>query len=306
MPRCVAQPVRGLQIAGRRGGTHLHGLAVDGQLAIDPRELADHHVGGEPEADDGLRTRRLVDQFVRGAERDESSGRDDRDAVREPVGLFHVVGGEQDGLADVAQARHDVPRLPASRRVEPGGGLVEEEQIGVADQPEREIDPAALPAGQRPGAFVGLAAESDEVDHLVDVPRAGVEAGVVPQEFAGTEPVLHPGFLQDDPDPLTVGATAGLRVAAEHLDVPARPLPVALEDLHRGRLAGAVRADDRDDLALLDGEVQTSYGVGVAVVLVQVPDHDRRHDRSSPRRAREHERRHAGWPSSLVVHQRGS
>src|SRR3954453_6732023 len=55
---------------------------------------------------------------------------DDRDAVAERLGLVEVVRREQDGLAEVLQRAHDVPRRAASGGVEAGRRLVEEDQLG--------------------------------------------------------------------------------------------------------------------------------------------------------------------------------
>ena len=49
-------------------------------------------------------------------------------------------------------------------------------------------------------------------------------------------------------------AAAFAGVGAEHVDAAPVPLAVALEDLDGGRLAGAVRAEQREDLAGLDAE----------------------------------------------------
>ena len=68
-----------------------------------------------------------------------------------------------------------------------------------------------------------------------------------------------------------------LRVSAEHLHVPLSRLQVSLEHLERRGLACAVRAEQCDALAFVDGEAHTLHGVGVAVALVQVVDDDRCH-----------------------------
>jgi hypothetical protein len=57
------------------------------------------------------------------------------------------------------------------RRVEPGGGLVEEDQVGVADDAERQVQAAALAAGERLDAGVALLAQTHQVDDLVGVAR---------------------------------------------------------------------------------------------------------------------------------------
>ena len=56
---------------------------------------------------------------------------DDGEAVAELVGLFHVVGGEQDGLAVAVQLAEDLPQGDAALGIEAGGGLVEEQDRRV-------------------------------------------------------------------------------------------------------------------------------------------------------------------------------
>ena len=74
--------------------------------------------------------------------------REDRDAVGQPLGLVEVVGGEQDRLAERGQVRDGVPAAPAGLGVEPGGGLVEEDDVGVTGEREREVEASALAAGE--------------------------------------------------------------------------------------------------------------------------------------------------------------
>ena len=68
---------------------------------------------------------------------------------------------------------------------------------------------------------------------------------------------------------------AALGVVAEHGDDAARAGAVALEDLDGRRLAGAVGAEQAEDLAGGDLEVDAAHGLMVAVGLVQVADEDR-------------------------------
>ena len=87
--------------------------------------------------------------------------------------------------------------------------------------------------------------------------------------------------LQDDPDALAQLATAAAGVEPEHLGVTAVTRPVALEDLDRRRLPGAVRPEQRDDLARLDLEGDTSQRVASAIALDQTFDANARlHDGS--------------------------
>ena len=71
----------------------------------------------------------------------------DRDAVRELVGLFQVLGGEQDGRAGRGQLADDVPHRAPAARVKAGGRLVEEDHLRVADQGHRQVELALHAAG---------------------------------------------------------------------------------------------------------------------------------------------------------------
>src|SRR3954452_4831068 len=199
---------------------------------------------------------------------------DDRDAVAERLGLVEVVRREQDGLAEVLQRAHDVPRRAASGGVEAGRRLVEEDQLGVADEGEREVEAAELAAAERPRVRIGLLAEARELDHLVYVARGGVEASPMRDRLAHRDVPVHARALEHDAHPLAQLVGALLGVVAEHGHDAARPRPVALEDLGRRRLPRAVRAEQPEDLARRDLEVDPADGVMVAVALVQVADED--------------------------------
>ena len=85
--------------------------------------------------------------------------------------------------------------------------------------------------------------------------------------------MVAPG-LEHDPDVGAPPLIAPRRVDAEHPDVPVRAHPEALEDLDRGALAGAVRAEQDDDLATSDGEIDAGEHVLAAVAHPEVTDLD--------------------------------
>ena len=74
------------------------------------------------------------DQLARRPERDDLSVVHDGHAVGQPLGLVHVMRGEDDGAAGGLELLDELPHLAAGLRIEAGGGLVEEQQVGVADQ----------------------------------------------------------------------------------------------------------------------------------------------------------------------------
>ena len=92
---------------------------------------------------------------------------------------------QEDGLPELREPRNHVPGLAAGRRVEPGGWLVEEEQLRIADHREADVEPALLPAGELRGANVSFLLEAHQPDCLIDVPRSCVIARVLLEGFAG-------------------------------------------------------------------------------------------------------------------------
>ena len=146
----------------------------------------------------------------------------------------------------------------------------------VADEGQGEVEPALLAAGERAHVGVGLLLQAGDRDDLLDVARVRVEVGEVPQRLARRDVAVHARRLQDDADALAQLPRMLLRIVAEHGDDPGRARPVALEDLDRGRLPGAVGPEQAEDLADGDLEVEAPDGLVLAVGLAQVADEDGR------------------------------
>ena len=175
------------------------------------------------------------------------------------------MGGEQDRLAEVTEAADHLPGLAAGGRVEPGGRLVQEDQLRVADQGQPHVQAAALPARQGPHPPVGCLLQADQPDHLADRPGPAVVAGELAHGLAHGQVRVVAGLLEHDADPLPQLAPAGGRVHAEHAGVAAGAAAVPLEDLHGGRLAGPVRPQEAHHHPLGDGQVDAVQHLPVAV-----------------------------------------
>ena len=125
-----------------------------------------------------LDLRRDADQLLGRPDAHDLSLADHGDAVGELLGLVEVVGRQHDRLPERAQRADEIPRSAARGRVEPGGRLVEEHELGVPDQRDAEVETPFLPARERLQLRARLVGKSDQLDHLVDVPRPRV----VPRE----------------------------------------------------------------------------------------------------------------------------
>src|SRR5580693_1577709 len=80
------------------------------------------------------------------------------------------MGGQEDSLAAIANAAHEVPDGMARLRVEPGGELVEKDDLRIVDQCEGDEQALLLPSGEvhEPGRALVSQAELLEQTVAVD------------------------------------------------------------------------------------------------------------------------------------------
>ncbi len=176
--------------------------------------------------------------------------------------VVHVVGGEDDGDAVVAvQASDELAHRQLRGRVEADGRLVEEEQRRLdAAAPRRSRSASAgratagAPAGSSSRSSRSSATSSSRIAriallrHPVDVAQQveAVDHRQVPPELAAL--AEHHADARHVAHPLAPGRQA------VHLAAAGGRLQDAGEDLDGGRLAGAVRPDQADQLAALQLE----------------------------------------------------
>ena len=226
-------------------------MAGDGKVGESRR-------GGKPETD-----RRLPDvaptQRFGGALGDDPARVDHRHPVGQGLGLVHVVGGEDHRGAPTGHRPDEIPGAASSRGVEPGGGLVQHEQLRVPDDPEAEVEAPLLATRERLDPASALVSEPDELEHLVHGAGPRVVPGVAGQRLADRQEGLDGQLLEHDAQALAQLPT-GRRIGGvvpEHLDPAAVARAEALEDLDRRGLAGTVGPEQGEDLALLhlEGDV---------------------------------------------------
>ena len=189
-------------------------------------------------------------------------------------------------------------RLMSSHDLEDGvhedGGeahrrLVEEEQARPRHQRAPDGQHLLLAPGQRAALLGGALAQAREQrEHALEVGRDRVAVGA--GEGAHLQ-VLEHGHAREDPatlrrlrDPQAHDAVGGEAVEAlpvEDHGAPARPHR-AEDGAEGGGLAGAVGADEGDDLPRLDGERDPAQGADIAVVGVHVVEGEHARYRAPP------------------------
>ena len=208
---------------------------------------------------------------------------------RDPAGLEHVAAArrverhqrvlldEQDRRPLLVDLPHDLEDPLDEDRRQPHRGLVEQQQLRPRHQRAADRAHLLLAAGHRPRLLLlplGQAREEleDAVDVLLEVRLVGA------LERAHLE-VLEHGHAREEAPPLRrlrdshlhdrVRGRVGDVLAAEADRALARMVE-AVDRAQRRRLAGAVRADQRDDLALVHLERDALQRLDRAVVGVDV------------------------------------
>ena len=167
------------------------------------------------------------------------------------------------------------PAAPPRLGVEAGGRLVEEDQIRIARQGQGEVQAAPLAARQLTDLGVSHLGELHDVQQLAERARVRVVAAPGVDELGHPGLPREPALLQDHPGPLAELGRLSRRIEAEDADRAAGRRPEALQDLQRGGLPRAVRAEQAEHLAVADVEVHAPQHLGRAVALPQVTNLDR-------------------------------
>ena len=96
---------------------------------------------------------------------------------------------------------------------------------GFTGQGDRDVQPALLAARQLQHPGVALRGQADQVDHLIDRARMRVVPRVHRDRLDYGQVPVHPGRLQDDPDPALQPLPLPLppRVVSQDLDLAAVP-----------------------------------------------------------------------------------
>ena len=187
------------------------------------------------------------------------------------------------GHAPVPDAADDVPRRAAAEGIHAGRRLVQEADAWVADEGQAEGELALLAAGETAGARHGLLGQAHLLHHLPgplaqprgrDPPEPGVQHEVLEHGELRPEHVV----LRADADDLADLAHASADGETRDLRVAGRGRQHAGEHVERRRLPGPIVPEQREDLALVHGQLEVRDGhlhpAGRGELPPQPPDAD--------------------------------
>ena len=260
------------------GSTQPPARAQAGALGEPGGQVARLQLGREREGD--LRVGHLIApaERLRRALGDDLPGGDDRDPVGQAFGLLHVVGGEEDGLAEfrcsppitsqaARRADGSKPVVGSSRKISSGS------PISASATSSRR----ALAARQPVPRVAGLLAETDERDRLVDRHAArGSSRRTAPGTRARSAPARAPTPAAPTPIRARQAACAlpGSSPSTRTSPSSAWRKPSRISTV--GRLARSVGPEEGEDLPALDLEVDAPDGLGARRSACAGPDRDDR------------------------------
>src|ERR1700687_4381561 len=222
-----------------------------------------------------------MSQLLQAAHGDQQAAVDDGEPRAHPLRDLQDVGGEEDGLALLAEVLQDVFHLAGTLWIEPHGGLVEEEHLRVMEQGSGQGQLLPHAAGVAGEEVVAALVQIEEFQQRLDPAIAKASLDVIEvagklQELSGAELVVEGRGIRHVPN-------AGLRplrlrhdVDARYPGRAARRPEQADQHLDRGRLAGAVGPQEAEELPWSHLQVQVLHGRQAAVALGQEPGGEHR------------------------------
>jgi hypothetical protein len=169
-------------------------------------------------------------------------------------GLVELVGHQQHGGAGGAELGHGAPDLAPGGGVQPLGELVEDHQSGPVEQGQHQEEPLPLPAAEGTEGRAPAIGEAEALEQPGGVD--GVAAGEQPHGLVDPQPVGQSGALQLAADLRAEPLGVADRVQPEDPHGAAVRSSQALQALDGRGLAGAVRADQAEDLPGVYVEVE--------------------------------------------------
>jgi hypothetical protein len=217
------------------------------------RQFLPFAIGERDRQSDGQGGSRRLLELVECPGRDDPAASEDDDPVRYALDVGQVVARHQHGHAICPKVREDVAHQRPAFDVHARRGLIEDDDIRPTHERERDAKPLPLATRQPPEPGPGCVRQSNHRHELGGVPGRRVERSVETEDLErGQARVDAAATLKPESDPGSLLPAGSLGFGAENRDATGITAAIALDDLDGRRLAGAVRAEERDDLAGAD------------------------------------------------------
>jgi len=224
-----------------------------------------------------------VVEHLRGSELLQDTSVEHGDPVAERHRLGLVVRHVHRGHPEVALDARDLgAHLDAQLRVEIRQRFVHQERLGLTNDRASHRDPLALPAGERPRLLLEHLVQSQHSGGIPDPPVDLLALDVAhlqsKRNVGVRRHVRVEGVVLEDHRDVAVLRWQVVDHAVAHPDLPARDVLEPGDHPEGGRLATAGGADEHDELAVPDLQIEAADSLGaVPVDLRQTLQLDLRH-----------------------------
>ena len=157
-------------------------------------------------------------------------------------------------------------------RIETGGGFVEEQQLRIVEQSQREGETLLLAAGELSVERVALLPEREALQQSVAIHGLRVKIAKEFDSFADFDFFLQIRRLEAHADAILELLALRTGIESKDGDIASRARPQTFEDLYRGRLTRAIRAEKPKHLAGAHFKIDALDGLEIAVVFCEGGD----------------------------------
>ena len=208
---------------------------------------------------------------------------DDRDVAAELLGLIQIVRRQYDRHAGIVDLAHESPHGAADFYVDTGRRLVEYQQARLVHEGSGDHEPPLHTARQPARDFVSLVPQMQQPQVLLGAPprhaaRYAVVTCLIDERVEAALEHVEVDFLRHDADAGLGRLPRPVEIVTEHRDLAARLVDERSDDAYRRRLAGAVRPQQRTEVAFGNREIdRLQRRDAVAVNLAKAFEYERIH-----------------------------
>jgi hypothetical protein len=206
-----------------------------------------------------------IDELAGRSNGDDVAVIDDRDAIAQSFGFFHVMRRQDDRTSGSLQILDQLPELSTRLRIESSGGLVEEKQLRVSNERAGNRKSLLLSARETADPRTPLFAELDDADHFVDGATPVVEAAEKTKSLEDGQLLRELRILELNAEPLPQIAAIVLPRSSENYHLPGIPRQESFAYLYCSGLAGAIGAEQSETLPGGNIQIEAVHGDHIAV-----------------------------------------